>query len=445
MNKKVLGLDIGANFVVGFLLDSIPSPPYKRWYQQHGRDRIHKIKFTNSKKKGTESTGDGLDLSKAVELLQNLKPDVIVLEPTGVWYSALWVRLAESLGIEVKWIGHQDLAYNRGNYGFKDKDDRTDAFCLALSYFDPNFGDGRWLRGRVAIAAELHNRALQLKSIERSRVAQINQLRQRLKLEFPEISKRRISGNEGKDGYTAWIGWLAGIHTYKTIEAESKASLARSLGIEISSYTRDHALSIATLQQREQKIVSEIREFLEPEELRPYVEVLERFGFGAKLQAVIIGAVFPLEKFMVDGKPVIDRWEDDRGKYKRDRSRAAFQMSLGSGKRLVESGQTTAYRYGGSGLCRKQLYVWVNSQILSKPYSDSWLIAELDRRAAIAHHPNQRQQKSKPVIDLYWEWKRAKGGNSAKHKAGIKATMTLSFRITRLLYDELLAAVIKSK
>lgn len=445
MNKRILGLDIGANCVVGFFLDVIPTPPYPNWYRKHGKDRIHKINFTNKSKKKTVESSDGTDLADAIKLLTTLKPDVIILEPTGVWYSSLWVKLAEHLGIEVRWIGHQDLAHNRGNYGFKDKDDRTDAFCLALSYFDPAFSSERWLKGKPIMAAELHSRLLELKGIERSKVAQINQLRQRLKLEFPEIADRAITNAVTNNGFTAWIGWLAGIHQYTRIETEYRQSIVKTLGIEISSYSRDHALSIATLQQREFRIEQEMEYFLESEELAPYAKVLERFGMGTRTAAAVIGSVYPIEKFLVDGKPIIERWEDDQKRYKRNRSRSGFQMSMGMGKRLIESGGASVQRYSGSGLTRKSLYVWVSTQVLSKPTADTWLRKELDKRAEEPRHENQRQARPLLVSSLYWDWKKTKGGNQAKHKAGIKATMTLAYRVTKLLYDELMKEIVNSK
>ena len=138
---KILGVDIGAHFVVGFCLSELPvGVPYPEFYKRNAKTAISKIRMDNS------SQGSSVNLKDAIELLKEIKPDVIVMEPTGVWYSKLWAKLAQHLGIEVKWIGHGDLAHLRGAYGFKDKDDRTDAFCLAVSYFDPIFNAGNgWL------------------------------------------------------------------------------------------------------------------------------------------------------------------------------------------------------------------------------------------------------------------------------------------------------------
>jgi hypothetical protein len=442
VNTKVLGLDIGANFVVGYLLEEIPQPPYPSWYRKHGKSNIYKISFSNKKKKGDgEETSNTVELSQAIELLTRLKPDIIVLEPTGVWYSSIWLKLAEHLGIEIRWIGHQDLHHNRGNYGFRDKDDRTDAFCLALSYHDPAFSDDRFLKGKLLVAAELHTRLLQIKGIDRTRIAQTNQLKQRLKLEFPEIANRKLT-TKTKAGYTAWIGWLAGIHEYKQIENEYQRSIVHTLGIEISQYTREHAEAIATAQQRVTRIEQEMTYFLDSDEIAPYKKVFDRMGFGVRTSSAVLGAIYPLDKFMVDGRELVERWSDDRGSYKRNRSRSSFQMSLGMGKRLVESGSSTVYHFGGSGLVRSQIYTWVHKKVLSKPTANTWLHKELDRKAAIPQHENQKQARPLTLDTLYWNWRKFKGGKQAKHKESVKTSIALSYRISKILYDELCKEVL---
>jgi hypothetical protein len=67
-----------------------------------------------------------------------------------------------------------------------------------------------------------HDQVLELEST--TKILQ-QQIRQRLKYEFPEIAKRAISSSRTKEGFTAWIVWLAGIHTYKRIEEERPQSI----------------------------------------------------------------------------------------------------------------------------------------------------------------------------------------------------------------------------
>jgi uncharacterized protein involved in tolerance to divalent cations len=428
---KILGIDIGAKFVVAFCLSELPvGMSYPDFYKRNAKISISKIRMDNSKE------GSSVNIKDAIELLQELKPDVIVMEPTGVWYSRLWAKLAEQLGIQVKWIGHGDLAHNRGAYGFKDKDDRTDAFCLAVSYFDPIFNArSAWLYWRTGVVADVNDRLLEIKSLESTTKILAQQIRQRLKYEFPEIADRAINNSRTSDGFTAWIGYLAGIHDYKRIRDERAKSIATELSIDISQYTRDHAAAIAGNQIREVRLKADLCQSLLDPEFDRYRETLELFGFGSIMQATILTNIYPFEKFLLAGKPHIDRYEDDRGKHKKNVSLAGFQISLGMGKRLIESGNSMALIYSGSSFARMMLYCWITTNVLPEKMGDSWLVTELDRRAL---------SNSKPaltVAQLRTRWKETKGTNKDRHMAGVRSAMTLGYRITRLLYDEFLKDV----
>jgi uncharacterized protein involved in tolerance to divalent cations len=428
---KVLGIDIGARFVVAFSLSELPvGISYPVFYKRNAKISISKIRMDNSKE------GSSVNLRDAIELLTEINPDVIVMEPTGVWYSRLWSKLAEHLRIEVKWIGHGDLAHNRGAYGFKDKDDRTDAFCLAVSYFDPIFNSrNSWLHWKTGVIADVNDRLLEIKSLEVTTKVLQQQIRQRLKYEWPEIADRSINNARTKDGFTAWIGYLAGIHTYKRIQNEKAKSIATGLSIELSQYTRDHAAAIAGNQIREVKLKADLSQSLLDSDFDKYREVFELFGFGSIMQATILSNVYPFGNFLQDGKRHVDRYEDDRGKHKKNMSLAGFQMSLGMGKRLIESGGSTAMIYSGSSFARKMLYSWIVTNVLPENMAESWLVCELDKRALSNIKP------ALTVAQLRTRWKETKGSNRDRHMACVRAAMTLGYRITRLLYDELLKQV----
>ena len=429
--NKVLGIDIGARFIVAFSLSELPvGMSYSEFYKRNAKISLSKIRMDNSKE------GSSVSLKDAIELLKEIKPDVIVMEPTGVWYSKLWAKLAEHLGIEVKWIGHSDLAHLRGAYGFKDKDDRTDAFCLAVSYFDPIFNAGNgWLYWKTGVIADVNDRLLEIKSLESTTKILIQQLRQRLKYEFPEIADRTITSGRTKDGFTAWVGYLAGIHHYKRIENERAKSIATELSIEISQYTRDHALAIVGNQIREVRLKSALSDSLLDPAFDQYRETLELFGFGYVMQATILSNIYPFDKFLLMGQPHIDRYEDDRGKHKKNMSLSGFQLSLGMGKRLIESGGNTSLIYSGSSFSRKMLYSWIITNVLPEKMGDSWLVQEINKRALSNPKP------ALTVAQLRTRWKETKGTNKDRHMAGVRSAMTLGYRITRLLYDELLKEV----
>jgi uncharacterized protein involved in tolerance to divalent cations len=428
---KILGIDIGAKFVVAFSLSELPvGISYPDFYKRNAKSCIKKIKIDNSK------AGSSVKIEDAIELLKELNPETIVMEPTGVWYSRLWWQIAQHLRIEVKWIGYGDLAHLRGAYGFKDKDDRTDAFCLAVSYFDPIFNAGNsWLHWKTGAIADVNDRLLEIKSLESTTKILIQQIRQRLKFEFPEIADRAMNNSRHHDGFTPWVGWLAGIHTYPRIKNERAKSIATELSIEISQYTRDHAAAIAGNQIREIRLKSDLCHRLLDPAFDRYHETLELFGFGYVMQATILTNIYPFEKFLLHGKPHIDRYEDDRGKHKKNMSLSGFQISLGMGKRLIESGGSMTLIYSGSSFARKMLYCWIVTNVLPEKMADSWLVTELDKRARSQPTP------ALTVAQLRTRWKETKGTNKDRHMAGVRSAMTLGYRITRLLYDELLKNV----
>jgi hypothetical protein len=425
---KVLGIDIGANFVMAFCLSELPvGISYPKFYKQNAKSCLTKIRMDNKKE------GTSIKIEDAVMALKDIKPDAIVMEPTGVWYSKIWAKIAAHLGIEVNWIGHGDLAFNRGAYGFKDKDDRTDAFCLALSYFHPDFNSRNgWLTWRTGAIADVNDRLLEIKSLESTTKILQQQLRQRLKYEFPEISKRTINNSRHKDGYTPWLGWLAGIHDYKRIREERTRSISTELGIEISDYTRQHAQAICGNQIREVRLKSDLSQSLLDPAFDRYREILDKLGFGDEMQATILSQIYPFEKFLVDGKKHIDRYEDDRGEKKRNASLAGFQLSLGMGKRLIESGNSTVLIYAGSSFARKQLYCWTITNVLAANVDETWLVTELDRRA------RSTPKTALTVSELRTRWQSTTGSKKDKHMAGVRSAMTLGYRITRLLFEELL-------
>jgi uncharacterized protein involved in tolerance to divalent cations len=393
--------------------------------------RYLKFRMDNSKE------GSSVNLKDAIELLTEIKPDVIVMEPTGVWYSRLWAKLAEHLNIEVKWIGHGDLAHLRGAYGFKDKDDRTDACCLAISYFDPIFNAGdSWLYWKTGVIADVNDRLLEIKSLESTTKILVQQIRQRLKYEFPEVADRAINNGRTKDGFTAWVGYLAGIHDYTRIKNDHAKSIATELSIELSQYTRDHAAAIVGNQIREVRLKAILCDSLLDPAFDTYRETFELFGFGYVMQSTMLANIYPIEKFLVDGKPHIDRYEDDRGKHKKNTSLAGFQLSLGMGKRLIESGGSTSLIYSGSSFSRKMLYSWIVTNVLPERMAESWLVCELDKRALSQPKP------ALTVAELRTRWKETKGTNRDRHMAGVRSAMTLGYRITRLLYDQLLKKVV---
>jgi hypothetical protein len=237
---RIIGLDVGRGSAVLCCLESFPTNIKRTYKQLKANKQFYKL------------TTNTLGLEK----LLALNPDGIVLEPTGHWYSHFWVTVAKVHNITIYWISHTDLDSQRGWYGFPNKRDEEDAFCLAASFFDPNFinehGQKRFLNyyyEQELITQKIRETFLEKEQLQKLRSGLISQLRQRLAYEFPELIKT-VANVSPLHGFTPFIGWLAGIHPSTRYENKYKLSVAHSLNITISDYTRSHALMITTIEQR---------------------------------------------------------------------------------------------------------------------------------------------------------------------------------------------------
>jgi hypothetical protein len=99
----------------------------------------------------------------------------------------------------------------------------------------------------------------------------------------------------------------------KDDRTEREISISTALSIDISPYTIDHAGSIVINQIREQKLKADLASSLLDPCFDKYRPTFELFGFGSIMQSTVLSTIYLIEKFLVDGKPHIDRDEDDRG------------------------------------------------------------------------------------------------------------------------------------
>lgn len=95
----------------------------------------------------------------------------------------------------------------------------------------------------------------------------------------------------------------------------------------------------------------------------------KKFGFGDRLSSVIISQIYPIEGFLVDGKPEvrIRQGRNSKKPTKRHLSLRRFQKALGAAPHLEASGDSRKAKVvGGSDLCRKSLWQWVFTRIEPK-------------------------------------------------------------------------------
>jgi hypothetical protein len=103
-------------------------------------------------------------------------------------------------------------------------------------------------------------------------------------------------------------------------------------------------------------------------EFKPYLQIFEKFGFGQRLSVLMLVQIYPFEKFLVNGQPIIDREISAIGKkQKRYRSLRSFQLYLGLGYKWKQSGDQIVRFLSGSSICRAHLFMWAFDRIAPLP------------------------------------------------------------------------------
>lgn len=369
MNRTVIGIDIGRSSATCCILSEFPS----------NLERY----FKTAKKNIVVNRADG----DGVSWILTKKPQAIIMEPTGYWYSALWAQIAEANGIEVCWVGHADLAHQRGSYGLKNKTDAEDAFSLACCYFDERFIDGSGKKRFLDFPEEvkkLRRLFLESEQIDKRINQATNQIRQRLSYEFPEAAKT-LSIPSPKLRYSPLWGWLAGIHSYKSIDQKYAKSIATTNGIEISAYTRNLAKQVVDLQVEQFRIDADIDTIVMANLFAEYRKVFARYGWTTrKMISLLLIQAYPIERFLCDGRELVDRDRSTNRQGKvihktTNRSRKSFQLYLGTGRVLSESGESSSWTYSGSSIFRAHLYVWIMCQILPASRADTEIVKRLNQ------------------------------------------------------------------
>ncbi|MEH2377304.1 MAG: transposase [Nostoc sp.] len=342
---QILGLDVSKSSVSACLISSKPDNPRQFYYE------CPFYRFSAD--------------AKGIKEMLALKPDIAVMEPTGVNYARLWgTHLARS-GIEVRLVGHKELrSYRAYHLALPDKDDDADALALAcygLEYFNDR---RRFVQIRDCLTAKIRELVLRLAHLNRVQSPIINRIRQDLAWQFPEVALVRSQRISAKVPLL-W-GWLA--EERKSTRYERLYQ--NSVGLGISSTVRYHAERICSLQREEDEIEQELIQMLAEPCFLPYLKVFASFNFGDRLTAVLISQIYPFEGYLgEDGKPEIAIATGRKsGKLtKRHLSERRFLKSLGVAPSLNSSGDSHKHRViGGSDLCRRALWQWVFSCIEPK-------------------------------------------------------------------------------
>lgn len=335
----VIGLDVCKNSVVACLLDSDARPiePRQLYY-----DQVFPRFYTDA---------------AGLTALLNLNPDVAIMEPTGVNYAKVWATHLAAAGVTVLMVGHKQLCRYRENLGLPDKDDSADALALALYYLEHQNNQRRFVGQRDPQIAKIRDIVLRLSHLKRLQTPQVNRVRQDLAWQFPEAAQISL------DAPLFW-GWLAG--TRKAARYDSLYESSMGLGLQPETY--NSAKAICELQQRSEALEIEMRHLMKDSRFTQYRKVFAAFGFGERVEALILSQIYPLENYLLDGQPEVKiRKGKVSGKpTRRHLSRRRFQKSLGVAPTREDSGDKKSSKKAGSSLCRMALWQWLFTRIEPK-------------------------------------------------------------------------------
>ena len=146
----------------------------------------------------------------------------------------------------------------------------------------------------------------------------------------------------------------------------------------------------------------------------PYLQAFKGFRWGIGMESLTLMKVYPFEKFLVDGFPVVE-WVETRnnGRQKRHRSLQHFQSYLGLSRQVEQSGDIENIRWFNSIMMRSHYYIWCLSSICPKP-------------------PKRLNTEIGKKLGKKWD-----NFKDAKQAKGKDAIMRLTFYATRLLFQQL--------
>lgn len=144
-------------------------------------------------------------------------------------------------------------------------------------------------------------------------------------------------------------------------------ALTTVLGLGLTTTVNYHAQRLCHLHREEIEIESELSLLTQESKFEFYRQVFNRFGFGQRIQAMLLSQIYPLENYLSDeGKPiVIYRRGRNSGKTtKRYLSRRRFEKALGIAPTEDSSGDKKSVAIvGGSDLRRIALWQWIFTRL----------------------------------------------------------------------------------
>ena len=139
--------------------------------------------------------------------------------------------------------------------------------------------------------------------------------------------------------------------------------LSKSVGLGLTTTVSYHAQRLCHLHREEIEIEGQLLELTLQQQFDSYRRVFDRFGFGQRIEGMILSQIYPLENYLTpEGQPhVIYRQGRNSGKTtKRHLSRRRFEKALGIAPTEDSSGDKKGKQIiGGSDLCLIALWQWI--------------------------------------------------------------------------------------
>lgn len=341
--NRVIGLDVSRGRVSVCLLTELPDNP-KDWFRTHRSEIL-----------------DLLPNQEGLETLLNLEATHAVLEPTGVHYSKIWAEYLHQAGVKVLWVGHSQLCATRKAYRLAGKNDQADALALAC-YGLKHLNDPEWFLNfdLFSEAYQLRQYCLEIQHLERRSVPIKNRLRQQLSHEWPEVASRQTNGALWK--------FLANRSITQRGRSLYQNLLQNSIGLGISEFTRFQADQLCELEEQIAAIEKKMIALASKAEFHKYRAILSQFGFGPRVEALLLAHIYPFENFLgPDNQEIIEWVKREKGKRtKRNRSLKSFKLFLGFGMVEDSSGKSESWVPGGSQLCRNAIWQYIFTRIEPK-------------------------------------------------------------------------------
>jgi transposase len=348
---KILGVDISKASISACLLLE------KANANVDARDTLYETKFH-------KFYADAAGICGLLDLIGDGEA-IAIMEPTGINYQKLWGTQLARAGVEVRLVGHAELrSFRHHHLGLPDKDDDADALALALYGWEYLDLPRRFLQIREGTIVKIREFALRLAHLNRVQSPIINRARQDLAWQFPEIALIR-SVRYGERIPLLW-GWLSGERPSKKYDR----LYAESIGLGLTESVRQHAARLCSLQREEMVIEQELFKLLAAPQFARYRKVFARFGFGQRVEALLLSQIYPLQNYLAaDGTPEVKIAKGRKsGKpTKRYLSLRRFMKALGCAPSQESSGDLQKSKVmGGSALCRKALWQWIFTRIEPK-------------------------------------------------------------------------------